>query len=89
MRENYNPENGIATMLEEWIGEFTNGGEICDMLAGPCACGATHHQYEWPDDVQEAVFGSVQVDEKWDRIFGRRKRRPKSNKKYESVQVEV
>lgn len=22
--------------------DFRNGGEKCDMLAGPCSCGATH-----------------------------------------------
>uniref|UniRef100_A0A6M3JZ92 Uncharacterized protein n=1 Tax=viral metagenome TaxID=1070528 RepID=A0A6M3JZ92_9ZZZZ len=73
----YNPNNNLASMPFTWIGLFYNGGcpDPCDMLSGPCACGAWHHQYEWPDVLQVSVFGNVQVDEDYDRLFGRRKRR--------------
>jgi hypothetical protein len=35
-------------MPEEWIGQYHNAcTDPCDMLCGPCACGATHHLNEW------------------------------------------
>jgi len=55
----YNKKNRMASMPEEYLGKFTNGGEECDMLVGPCACGATHSQEEWPDEIQKEVFGFV------------------------------
>ena len=41
--------NGIISMPKELIGRFHNGSctESCDMLQGPCACGASHHLNEW------------------------------------------
>jgi hypothetical protein len=29
--------------------------ERCDMFEGPCACGAWHHEKDWPDRIQEIV----------------------------------
>ena len=56
----FNPKNGLASMPSEYIGSYYNGcSDPCDMLSGPCACGATHHQEEWPDDLQMQVFGSI------------------------------
>jgi len=49
---NYNPDNGLASMPQKYIGLFYNAcSEPCDMLQGPCACGAWHHQEEWPDEI--------------------------------------
>jgi len=56
----FNPDNGLANMPIKFIGEFWNAcTDPCDMLSGPCACGAWHQQEEWPDDIQEIVFGFV------------------------------
>ncbi len=56
----FNPKNGMATMPAKWLGQFYNAcPDPCDMLSGPCACGATHHQEEWPVDIQLAVFGFI------------------------------
>ena len=60
----FNSKNGLATMPSEYIGQFYNGcNEPCDMLSGPCACGAWHHQEEWPDDLQILVFGNISSKE--------------------------
>lgn len=56
----FNPENNLASMPEKYLGRFYNAcNDPCDMLQGPCACGAWHHQEEWPDDIQQEVFGNV------------------------------
>ena len=59
--EHFNPKNNLASMPSKYVGRFYNGGcpDECDMLQGACACGATHHQEEWPDDIQMEVFGNV------------------------------
>ena len=60
--QHFNSENGLASMPEEHIGRFRNGRhnpDPCDMLSGPCACGAWHRQEEWPNEIQMAVFGSI------------------------------
>ena len=60
MHENFNPKTGLASMPVKYIGCFYNAcTEPCDMLEGPCACGAWHQQEEWPDDIQLEVFGFV------------------------------
>ena len=47
-------------MPEEYLGQFYNAcTDPCDMLQGPCACGAWHHQEEWPDEIQTEIFGFV------------------------------
>lgn len=38
--------NDIFTYPEHWP-PYYNGGILCDMLQGPCACGATHSLTEW------------------------------------------
>ena len=40
---------GVPNLPEELIGEFYNGScpDACDMIIGPCACGATHHLRDW------------------------------------------
>lgn len=59
-RVHYNPENDLASMPPEYIGKFYNAcTDPCDMLQGPCACGAWHHQKEWLDWLQEEVFGCI------------------------------
>ena len=38
----------IIPIPKEWIGCFYNAcTEPCDMLQGPCACGASHYLEEW------------------------------------------
>ena len=37
----------MLIMPKKYIGKFTNGGIVCDMLIGPCACGATHEIEDW------------------------------------------
>jgi hypothetical protein len=55
----YNKDNNLANMPEEYLGMFYNAcTEPCDMLQGPCVCGATHHQEEWPEWLQLEVFGN-------------------------------
>ena len=58
-KDSHNKENNLASMPLEYIGMFYNGGhpDACDMLQGPCACGAWHHQEEWPEWLQLEVFG--------------------------------
>jgi len=60
-QEHYNSKNNLASMPKEYIGRFFNGGctDPCDMLQGPCTCGASHHQEEWPADIQLEVFGNI------------------------------
>jgi len=56
----YNEKNGLANMPIEYIGKFYNAcTKPCDMLSGPCACSAFHHQEEWPNWLQLEVFGFV------------------------------
>jgi len=55
--DEYNPENGLMSMPKEWLGHFWNAcTEPCDMLIGPCACGAWHHLHEWPHRIRTAVI---------------------------------
>lgn len=51
-------------MPKEWIGQYFNGGctEPCDMLSGPCACGATHHIEEWIISRKKLVQGKGWVN---------------------------
>jgi hypothetical protein len=59
-KEHYNPKNNLASMPKEYLGKFYNAcTDPCDMLQGPCACGAWHHQEEWPDKIQLEVFGNI------------------------------
>jgi hypothetical protein len=59
-KDSFNPKNDLATMPEAYYGKFYNAcTEPCDMLQGPCACGAWHRQGEWPDQIQMEVFGSI------------------------------
>lgn len=53
---------------QELQGVYHNGQcpDACDMLDGPCACGASHHLEEWPDSVINVVW--KQVTSKRDRI---------------------
>ncbi len=42
------PENNLMSMPVAWIGQVHNAStDPCDMLCGPCACGAWHHLNEW------------------------------------------
>ena len=41
-------KNNLMPMPVEWIGQYHNAcTNPCDMLCGPCACGAWHHLDEW------------------------------------------
>ncbi len=42
------PRNDILVMPRLWMGQVYNAcTDPCDMLQGPCACGAWHHLEEW------------------------------------------
>ncbi len=44
------PISGLLAWPELWTLRYFNGNnEPCDMLVGPCACGAWHHAEEWGD----------------------------------------
>jgi len=59
----FNPQNNLANMPKKYLGLFYNAcNEPCDMLQGPCACGAWHHQTEWPDEIQLEIFGNVSAE---------------------------
>ena len=56
---NYNLDNDLVDMPKKYYGRFHNAcTDPCDMLQGPCACGAWHSQEEWPEDIQREVFGT-------------------------------
>ena len=38
--------NNLLAYPEDWP-KYYNGGVLCDMLQGPCNCGAWHHLDEW------------------------------------------
>lgn len=41
-------KNDLLPMPKEWIGKIYNACTVpCDMLYGPCVCGAWHHFDEW------------------------------------------
>lgn len=48
-------ENGLKPMPSEKIGKYFNGQcpDACDMVEGPCACGAWHHLSQWPKEIQQ------------------------------------
>lgn len=45
----------MTPMPIELIGRYYNGGctEPCDMIDGPCACGAWHRLDEWPKELEK------------------------------------
>lgn len=64
LTEHYNPNNNLTSMPIKYIGRFYNScTDPCDMLQGPCVCGAWHSQEEWPDDLQLEVFGNISARE--------------------------
>ncbi len=59
-QDHYNSKNKLASMPEKYYGKFYNAcTDPCDMLQGPCACGAFHNQEEWPPKIQLEVFGNI------------------------------
>lgn len=41
-------ENGLLDWPDEWTERVYNAcNEPCDVLIGPCACGAWHHLEDW------------------------------------------
>lgn len=41
-------KNDFMEMPKDWIGQVHNAcTDPCDMLNGPCVCGAWHHWDEW------------------------------------------
>ncbi len=43
----------MLIMPKKYIGQFYNGSNVaCDMIIGPCACGATHDIEEWLDKIK-------------------------------------
>ena len=54
--------NRLQEMPEKYYGQFRNGGctDPCDMVAGPCACGAWHKLSEWPDEVRREAMAAIQ-----------------------------
>lgn len=56
-KPHYNSKNGFLPMPEEFCGMFFNAStEPCDMLVGPCSCGAWHYIHEWPMEVREKMI---------------------------------
>jgi hypothetical protein len=49
--------NEIIAMPHSLFGLYHNGKttEPCDMIEGPCACGAWHHFWEWEEAVRDVV----------------------------------
>jgi len=39
--------NNFLAYPHHWPPYRNGGGELCDMLQGPCACGAWHQLNEW------------------------------------------
>lgn len=54
----HNKKNGLANVSIKYVGRFYNAC-VDPMLSGPSACGATHHQEEWPDWLQPEVLGFI------------------------------
>lgn len=47
------PSSKLVSWPSDWLVNYCNGGgDPCDMLEGPCACGAWHREHEWQDDPQ-------------------------------------
>ena len=48
-----NPKNGLLAYPDDWVPMYNGSTEPCDMLVGPCSCGAWHQ----PDDthVEDAL----------------------------------
>lgn len=51
-------QNDLIQMPASIYGRYHNGQitEPCDMIEGPCACGAWHHFYEWDPEIMELVI---------------------------------
>jgi len=46
--KNCNRTNGLISMPKKYQNKFHNAcTDACDMLIGPCACGAWHHTRDW------------------------------------------
>jgi len=46
--KNCNKRNGLISMPKKYQGKFHNAcTDACDMIIGPCACGAWHHIEDW------------------------------------------
>lgn len=64
--------NGLLGWPEAWTRRFHNAiNEPCDMLIGPCACGAWHHADEWgnPDSPCPRRIDGVLVLDFYDAKF--------------------
>lgn len=50
--------NGLIGMPASILGRYRNGQttEPCDMIEGPCVCGAWHHLYDWDDEVRAIIL---------------------------------
>ncbi len=46
--------NGVVSWPANWIDRHYNGGQLCNVLVGPCSCGAWHTEQE--DWVQALLF---------------------------------
>ena len=62
-KSEFNPRLNMAFPVE-WIGQYRNGDctDPCDMISGPCACGATHHFDEWIIKRKKLVQGKGWVN---------------------------
>ncbi|MHA1390539.1 MAG: hypothetical protein ACTSR9_19155 [Candidatus Thorarchaeota archaeon] len=58
-----NKNHRCIPLPQQLIGKFHNAcTDPCDMVDGPCACGAAHHIQDWPDEVIEAVWGDLKEE---------------------------
>lgn len=55
---------------EDWP-RYYNGttSTPCDMLEGPCACGATHDLKEWPERMAKSNFEDPRVLDELDDLL--------------------
>ena len=52
-------KNGTIKYPEGWSKNYNASGEPCDMLQGPCCCGATHSVQDWKVLAEEKPDGPV------------------------------
>lgn len=64
--------NNLIAMPKKFRDKFHNAcTDACDMLVGPCACGAWHHVRDWPEkDIQHMIEVAC-AEDKWamDNVF--------------------
>lgn len=47
--------NGLLAMPDEYLNIHNACTEPCDMVSGPCACGAWHSETDWRPEIVRAA----------------------------------